>query len=145
MLPSGYFNACRPLLAVQGSFELNPFAPIQNNCRLLSLLLMYSKTCVKWLLSKRQKIVFQDQLSLNAGQMYGRMVQGEHSAIRSTFIKLPFVIKIFALSIFEWSLYTGFTVLSWPILQTIWTQIRNRLIRVSRVASVIKFVWSVSK
>ena len=26
------------------------------------------------------------------------------------FIKLPFVIKIFILSIFEWSFYTGFTV-----------------------------------
>ena len=38
------------------------------------------------------------------------MVQGEHSAILLTFIKLPFVIKIFVLSIFEWPLYTGFTV-----------------------------------
>ena len=37
---------------------------------------------------------------------------GEHSAILSTFIKLPFVIKIFVLSIFEWPFYTGFTVLS---------------------------------
>ena len=27
----------------------------------------------------------------------------------STFIKLPFVIKIFVLSIFEWRFYTGFT------------------------------------
>ena len=26
------------------------------------------------------------------------------------FIKLPFVIKIFVLSIFEWPFYTGFTV-----------------------------------
>ena len=31
-------------------------------------------------------------------------------AILSTFIKLPFVIKIFVLSIFEWPFYTGFTV-----------------------------------
>ena len=38
------------------------------------------------------------------------MLQGEHSAILSTFIKLPFVIKIFVLSIFEWPFYTGFTV-----------------------------------
>ena len=38
------------------------------------------------------------------------MVQGEHSAILSTFIKLPFVIKIFVLSIFEWPFYIGFTV-----------------------------------
>ena len=37
------------------------------------------------------------------------MLQGEHSAILSTFIKEPFVIKIFVLSIFEWPFYTGFT------------------------------------
>ena len=34
----------------------------------------------------------------------------KHSAILSTFIKLPIVIKIFVLSIFEWPFYTGFTV-----------------------------------
>ena len=34
----------------------------------------------------------------------------EHSAILLTFIKLPFVIKFFVLSIFEWTLNTGFTV-----------------------------------
>ena len=39
------------------------------------------------------------------------MLQGEHSAILLTFIKLPFVIKIFTLSIFQWVCYTGFTVL----------------------------------
>ena len=70
----------------------------------------YSKTCVKGLLSKRLKIGFQDQLLLNAGQKYFRMLQGEHSAILLTFIKLPFVIKIFLSSIFEWPFYTGFTV-----------------------------------
>ena len=36
--------------------------------------------------------------------------KGEHSAILLTFIKLPFVIKIFVLSIYEWPFYTGFTV-----------------------------------
>ena len=64
----------------------------------------YSKTCLKQPLSKRPKIVFQYQLLLNAGQ-------GEHSAILLTFIKLPFVKKIFVLSIFEWPLKTGFTAL----------------------------------
>ena len=34
----------------------------------------------------------------------------EHSAILLTFIKLPFVIKIFVLFIFEWPFYIGFTV-----------------------------------
>ena len=37
--------------------------------------------------------------------------RGEHSAKLLTFIKLPFVIKIFVLSIFEWPFYTGFTVI----------------------------------
>ena len=36
----------------------------------------------------------------------------EHSAILSTFIKLPFVFKTFVLSIFEWPLKTGFTVVA---------------------------------
>ena len=72
---------------------------------------MYSKTCVKRPLSKRPQIGFQDELLLNAGQKYCRMLQWEHSALLSTFIKLPFVIKIFVLSIFEWLFYTGFTVL----------------------------------
>ena len=36
---------------------------------------------------------------LNAGQKYCRM---QNAAILLTFIKLPFAIKIFVLSIFEW-------------------------------------------
>ena len=38
------------------------------------------------------------------------MPQVEHSAILSTFIKLPIVIKIFVLFIIEWPFYTGFSV-----------------------------------
>ena len=53
---------------------------------------------------------YQDQLLLNAGQKYCRMLQVEHSSILFTFIKLPFVIKIFVLSIFEWPFYTGVAV-----------------------------------
>ena len=48
---------------------------------------------------------------MESGQKYCRMLQGEHSAILLTFIKLPFAIKIFVLFIFEWPFYTGFTVL----------------------------------
>ena len=59
----------------------------------------------------RTKIGFQDRLSLNAGQKYCRML-GEHSAILLTFTKLPFVFKTIVLSIFEWLLKTGFTVVS---------------------------------
>ena len=54
---------------------------------------------------------FQDRLLLNAGRMYFRMLQGEHSAILSTFIKLPFALKTFVFSIFKWPFKTGFTVL----------------------------------
>ena len=63
----------------------------------------YKKTCVKQPLSKRMKIGFQGQLSLHAGRKYFRMLQVElqveHSAIFSTFIKLPFVINIFVFSV----------------------------------------------
>ena len=70
----------------------------------------YCKTCLKWPLSKRQKIGFQDRLSLNAGQKYCRMLRGEHSATLLNFIKLPIVNMVFVLSIFEWPFYQGFTV-----------------------------------
>ena len=81
---------------------------------------MHSKTCVKWPLSKRPIIGFHYQLLLNAGQKYCRMLQGEHSAILSTFIKLPLVIQSFVLSNFKWPFYTGFTVLfvTFPFLQS---------------------------
>ena len=81
-----------------------------SNERVKIVILTYSKTCLKRPLKKKTKIGFQDRLSLNAGQKYCRMLQGEHSAILSTFIKLPFAIKSFILSIFEWPLKTGFTV-----------------------------------
>ena len=48
------------------------------------------------------KIGLQVQLSLNAGQKYCRMLQGEHSAILLTFIKLPFVVKKHCF-VFFWS------------------------------------------
>ena len=61
---------------------------------------------------RRPKFVLKTDLSLNADQKYCRMLQWEHSAILSTFIKLPFVFKTFVLSIFEWQLKTGFIVAS---------------------------------
>ena len=54
---------------------------------------IYSKTCLKRPLKMKTEIDFQDRL-------------WEHSAILLTFTKLPFVIKIFVLSIFEWPLKT---------------------------------------
>ena len=53
---------------------------------------------------KDQKLVFK----MNYHLMQVKSIA--ESAILSTFIKLPFVIKIFVLSIFEWPLKKGFTV-----------------------------------
>ena len=85
-------------------------------CTILSLFLCdfhyrshIQLTLCKTAILKKPKIGFQYQLSLDAGQKYCRMLQGD-SAILSTFIKLPFVIKIFVVPIFEWPFYTGFTV-----------------------------------
>ena len=85
---------------------------LQNLHILTKPKMTYSKTCVKRPLSKRPKIGFQNQSSLNAGQKYCRMLRGEHSAILSTFIKLALVITIFVLSILSGCLFykTGFTV-----------------------------------
>ena len=68
-----------------------------------------SKTCLKRPLKNNTNNGFQDRLSLNAGQKCG-MRQGEHSAILSTFIKLPFAILDLCFVFFEWPLNTGFTV-----------------------------------
>ena len=56
---------------------------------------IYSKTCLKRPLKNAPKIGFKYRFSLNAGQKYCRMLQGEHSAIINTFIVLPFSIKTY--------------------------------------------------
>ena len=68
------------------------FSKMPNNA-LYKVYTNYSKTYVKRPLSKRTKIGFQDQLSLNAGQKYSRMLQGEHSAILFTFINLHWSLR----------------------------------------------------
>ena len=65
----------------------------------LYMLLVYSKPCLKLLLSKGPKFGFQDLLSLNSSQKYCRMLKGGHSAKFLTFIKLPFAVKIFVSSV----------------------------------------------
>ena len=74
--------------------NVNPEQPVAD-------LDLFNKSCGIRSLTTRPKIGFQDHLSLNAGQKYCKMLQGEHSAIRSAFIKLPFVIKVFLLSFFS--------------------------------------------
>ena len=67
---------------------------------------MYSKSCQK----EDQKLVFKTDYPLMQVKSIAECSKGEHSAILLTFIKLPFAIKIFVLSIFERPLKTGFTV-----------------------------------
>ena len=104
--------------------------------------LIYSKTCLKRPLKKDQKIGFQDRLLLNAGQKYWKMLQREHSAILWTFIKLPFTIKTFVLSIFKWSLKTGFTVgaIAWEIT---WGNLTGRLKEVPGLQIVSRLVGQI--
>ena len=78
---------------------------------------IYRNTCLKPPFKKKAKIGFQDQLSLNTGQKYCRILQREHSAIPLTFIKLPFAIRTIVLSIFEWPFKTDFTVCHYIMLQ----------------------------
>ena len=70
----------------------------------------YSKTCLKRPLKIEDQSWCSRPIIAQCRSKYCRMLQGEHSAILLTFIKLPFVMKIFVLSIFEWPLKTGFTV-----------------------------------
>ena len=105
---------------------------------------MYSKTCAKRPLSKRPQTGFQDQLFLNACQKYYRMLQGEHSAILSTFIKLPFVILVLSIlsGRFTQVLYgdkpvkndTGEMSMSEEAKQNAWAEHYERLLNV-------KFDW----
>ena len=67
-----------------------------------------SKTCLKRPLKK--KIGFQDRLSLNPGQKYCRMLQGDIlQYFRPSFNYHLSLFKSFVLSVFEWPLKTGFT------------------------------------
>ena len=43
----------------------------------------------------------------------------------STFIKVPFVIRIFILSIFEWPFCTGFTVAEMVLFQNIYKIVKH--------------------
>ena len=84
----------------------------------------------------------------------------EHSAICSTFIKPPFVFKTFVLSIFEWPLKTGFTVVAfqkgpdkwqkkqfdqglsfWQVLQAIWIPgLRTNILLKNRKREVLEIL-----
>ena len=74
--------------------------------------------------NKKTKIGFQDSLLLNVGRKYCRMLQGEHSAILSTFMKLPLAIKIlFCLFLSGPLNKTGLTVLPLKDQAVMWLNI----------------------
>ena len=93
-LTSGQFTTASPQVSTPHLRPVHVHCPPVVVTALKNPTSSISKTCVKRPLSKRQKIGFQDQLLLHAGQKYCRMLKGEHSTIISTFIKLPFVIKV---------------------------------------------------
>ena len=66
-------------------------------------------------LKKDRKLVFKTNYRLMQVKSITECLR-EHYAILLTFIKLPFVIKTFVLSIFEWPFHTGFTVFTCLIL-----------------------------
>ena len=91
----------------------------QNAPRKLSLSLIPYRVgfivSVKLVLSghskQKTKFGFHYRLSLNAGQNYCRTLQGEHSAILMTIIKLTFSKKTFLMSILSGLFKTGFNAL----------------------------------
>ena len=69
--------------------SLNPFQGLTICCIFVpKYLIKYSKKN-----SKRPKLGFQDRLSLECRSKYYRRLRLEHSAILSSFIKLPFIIR----------------------------------------------------
>ena len=101
--PVSYSHVTLPLCKVTGvggpflgaGLNLHHIKQLHVSAHQILVLMEYSKNSVERTLSQRPKNVFQDQLSLNVGQKYSRMLHGEHSAILLTFIKLPFIFKIF--------------------------------------------------
>ena len=89
--------------------------PVKHTCLVFAMIdahtrLFNTNITVKPVLSghskRRPKVGFQDRLLLNAGRKVLQNAPGEHSAILSTFIKLPFIFKPFVLPFFEWPLTT---------------------------------------
>ena len=67
-------------------------------------------TCLKRPLKQKTKKWFSRPITAFCRSKVLQNAPREHSAILSTFIKLPFVFKTSVLSIFEWLLKTGFAV-----------------------------------
>ena len=83
--------------------SLKPFQGLITSCIFVPKIKLHTVKNAQ----KDQSLVFKTDYHLNAGQKYYRKLQGEHSAILSSFIKLPFVIKIGFLSILDWPIFAA--------------------------------------
>ena len=100
-----------PYFVYTGQQRLSQVCTGSQTC--LRLGCLYSKTCLKWPFSKRQrkKKIFKDNYCFMQVNSIAECAL-ENSAILLTFTMLPFVIKIFVLSCFMWQIKTGFTVVA---------------------------------
>ena len=78
LLAKLHINTVKPVLS--GQSKRTPKLVFNTNYRLMQV-------------KEHKKLVFNTQLSLNAGQKYCRMLQGEHSAILSTSISYLFPLR----------------------------------------------------
>ena len=81
----------------------------------------YSKTCLKQAATQKedQKLFFKTDyhlMQVKSTAECSKNASREHSAILSTFIKLPFVFKTFVFSVFEFSLRQVLLYIVWCIL-----------------------------
>ena len=72
----------------------------------------YSKTCLKRPLKTKSINWFSSPIIAICSSKVLQNAPREHSVIFSTFIKLPFVFRVFVLSIFEWSFTQVYCILS---------------------------------
>ena len=101
MAEKGFMAFQRAEMSPQGT-QLNTISYIFPS----SLKLNTVKPVLSGHSKRRPKLGFQNQISLNVGQKYCRMLQREHSAILSIFMKIPFVTKIVFFSFY----YFFFTI-----------------------------------
>ena len=98
----------------------------------------YSQACLKRPLKKKTKIVFQDQLLLNAGQKYCRMLQESILQYFRPALSYHLSLRPLFFSNFKWPLNTGLTVLRLDcgqIESRVWSQLLS--------AAHHKVTWSI--
>ena len=101
LLPKLEYGLCL-MNANQGGHQ-NGHSLSISSCGHFKVFVTYSKPCLKRPLKKSKNWFSRPTIDLCRAKVL-------QNAILLTFIKLPFIVKIFVLSIFEWLLKTGFNV-----------------------------------